>query len=90
MTVQSPLKTVYSLFFTGAEEDVLGSSRQVADSSYYGKGIVSETIAPHRTGRVQFQGSWWSALCEQEITLAPGKMVQVIGRRNITLLVQPI
>ncbi|EKQ67645.1 membrane protein implicated in regulation of membrane protease activity [Leptolyngbyaceae cyanobacterium JSC-12] len=90
MTVQSPLKTVYSLFFAGVEDAESGRSRQTADSSFYGKGIVSETIAPHQTGRVRFQGSWWSALCEQEVTLPPGKMVQVIGRQNITLLVQPL
>lgn len=90
MTVQSPLKTVYSLFFTGAEAAESVHFRQATDSSFYGKGIVSETIAPHRTERVQFQGSWWSALCEQEVTLTPGKIVQVIGRQNITLLVQPL
>ena len=52
--------------------------------------IVSDTIVPFRGGRVQFKGSWWPARCEQNVTLLAGDVVQVIGRQNITLLVQPI
>lgn len=54
------------------------------------KAIVDATIAPGHTGRVRYQGSWWSARCDRDITLSPGEAVQVIGRQNITLLVEPL
>ncbi len=60
-----------------------------SDPNYRGRAIVSDTIAPDQRGRVHFQGSWWPALCDQDITLAVGEVVQVIGRQNITLLVKP-
>jgi hypothetical protein len=55
-----------------------------------GKAIVDATIEPSKNGRVRFQGSWWSARCEQETTIFPGEMVRVVGRQNITLIVEPV
>ncbi|NJN57084.1 MAG: hypothetical protein HC879_06050 [Leptolyngbyaceae cyanobacterium SL_5_9] len=55
-----------------------------------GQAIVTQTIQPLKAGRVQFQGSWWPAWCEQRITINPGEVVDVAGiHRNITLLVEP-
>ncbi|MCT7963725.1 NfeD family protein [Laspinema sp. D1] len=69
----------------GAEIDselMLQQSNQLA--------IVDETIVPYFGGRVRFQNSWWPALCLHHITLGPGEVVSVVGRHNITLLVEPI
>jgi membrane protein implicated in regulation of membrane protease activity len=53
--------------------------------------IVDETIeGPAKKGRVKFRGSWWPAICEQDITLTSGQQVNVIGIHNITLIVEPI
>lgn len=54
------------------------------------KAIVDAAISPGRAGRIRYQGSWWSARCEQDITLSPGAEVRVVGRQNITLLVEPL
>lgn len=51
---------------------------------------VVKTIEPFKPGRVRFQGSWWFARCDQNITLLPGKLVNVVGRDNITLIVEPV
>jgi membrane protein implicated in regulation of membrane protease activity len=53
------------------------------------KATVSTTIHPYKTGRIRFQGSWWSARCEGNMTLYAGQIVQIVGRQNITLLVEP-
>jgi membrane protein implicated in regulation of membrane protease activity len=52
--------------------------------------IVVKAIEPFRVGRIRFQGSWWSARCNHDITLQPGELVKVVGRQNITLLVEPM
>ena len=52
--------------------------------------VVSETIRPFTNGWVKFQGSWWSACCERDVTIPKGSKVEVIGCRNITLLVEPV
>lgn len=55
-----------------------------------GQATVDAIIQPSRTGRVRFQGSWWSARCDQNVTISPGEVVRVIGRQNITLVVEPL
>lgn len=90
MITFNPIKAVSSFLF---DEPVGNASTNVCketDSSYRGRAVVSESIAPRRRGRVHFQGSWWLAECEQDITLAVGEVVQVVGRQNITLLVQAV
>ena len=69
-------------------DNVVNHFWQNVDPTYRGRAIVSATITPRTRGRVHFQGSWWPALCEQDVTLAVGEVVQVVGRQNITLLVR--
>ena len=52
--------------------------------------IVSDDILPNQIGRVSFRASWWPALCPQNIHIPSGTVVKVIGRTNITLLVEPL
>jgi membrane protein implicated in regulation of membrane protease activity len=94
MTVFSPLKAFYG-FLVAGENKAQTTVQKFSDPQFWGKGIVSETIRPFETGRVQFQGSWWPAMfepgiSEQAVILEAGHVVQVIGRQNITLIVQPI
>lgn len=55
-----------------------------------GEGVVDCVIYPYQKGRIYFRGSWWPARCEEEVKLLTGQRVKVIGRQNITLIVQPI
>ncbi|WP_293317156.1 NfeD family protein [Microcoleus sp. PH2017_15_JOR_U_A] len=32
--------------------------------------VVDESIYPNQTGRVRFQGSWWPARCDRQITVS--------------------
>jgi tetratricopeptide (TPR) repeat protein len=54
-----------------------------------GQGIVDQPIYPQQRGRIQFQGSWWYARCDQAVAIAPGEVVEVLGVRNTTLIVEP-
>jgi membrane protein implicated in regulation of membrane protease activity len=89
MMTFNPIKAFNSFVLDEQTEQAVANFLRNADLSYRGRAIVSDTIAPDKRGRVHFQGSWWPAQCEQGITLAVGEVVQVMGRKNITLLVRP-
>lgn len=74
---------------TAAEAFTATLSPVVDYSTVTGEAIVDTLIEPSQPGRVKFQGSWWSARCDRNLTIPPGEVVQVIGRENITLLVEP-
>lgn len=65
------------------------SCQKLVNYGFNEEAIVDEPIHARRTGRVYFQGSWWPARCDQEITLETGDIVYVVGIDNITLLVTP-
>lgn len=52
--------------------------------------VVEKSILPSYRGRVRFQGSSWFAQCEKAIEFEPGERVFVVGRRNITLIVDSL
>gem|GEM_PF-558116 len=56
---------------------------------FTGSAIVDEEIRPHQKGYVRFRAGWWLAQCDREIVLPPGEIVEVIGIREITLIVRP-
>ncbi|MBW4474140.1 MAG: NfeD family protein [Stenomitos rutilans HA7619-LM2] len=90
MMTFNPIKALNTLLFDAPTACTATNFLQGADTSYKGRAVVSETITPCLRGRVYFQGSWWLAQCEQDITIAVDEVVQVIGRQNITLLVRAI
>jgi hypothetical protein len=55
-----------------------------------GKASVDQAILPGRSGRVWWQASCWPARCPHPIHLEPGTKVKILGRTNITLLVEPL
>lgn len=57
----------------------------------YGKEVkVTEKIGPGKqAGRVEFQGTTWSALSDGSI-IAPGSQVTIVCKENISLIVEPI
>lgn len=89
MAIHNLLKIFTSLLFSGGS--VIPASPAIALPPFsQNEATVVKAIEPFRTGQIRFQGSWWSARCQQDIVLRPGELVNVVGRQNITLLVEPI
>lgn len=87
------LVKLFSSSASDAPQDTASSfSEKTLNFSRYlnlkGEAIVEQIIQPGKTGRVRFRGSWWPARCEQDLSFVPGEIVHVVGRNNITLLVE--
>jgi len=55
-----------------------------------GEAVVDEISPPGNRLRVKFRGSYWSARANPSLLLVPGDLVRVVGRQNITLLVEKV
>lgn len=64
------------------------NSKKQNSTPWQGEAIVDEEIQPYKTGRVKFRGSYWEARCDRKMTFVPGEVVRVIGRDNLTLLIE--
>jgi membrane protein implicated in regulation of membrane protease activity len=56
------------------------------------QGVVDKLIAYSQTGRVKYQGTYWSAQLyhpERYTSIAAGEPVTILAIRGITLLVAP-
>jgi len=56
-------------------------------------GVVVKTITPTQRGRVQYQATSWPACLygvTTPTTVEPDQPVQILGRRGLTLLIQPL
>lgn len=87
------LVTVQNWFVNLLEDSISDHPNQTLDpirSYFQGEATVAETIHPQRQGRVIFYGATWPARCLAETSLPEGNLVQVVGVRNITLLVKPL
>lgn len=58
--------------------------------AWQGEAIVEQAIASNGLGRVRFQGTYWPAQCIDPMDVAPGAIVEVIGRDNLTLIVKAV
>ena len=67
-----------------------GKSTSIRSFDYLEKtAIVTATIRPYQPGQIFFQGSWWRAVCGQDVELPKGTRVCVIGIRTMTHIVEP-
>lgn len=89
MAIHNLLRIFTSLLFSSGAVIPATPAVALPPFSKY-EATVVKAIEPFRTGQIRFQGSWWSARCQRDIVLQPGELVNVVGRQNITLLVEPI
>jgi membrane protein implicated in regulation of membrane protease activity len=54
------------------------------------RGTVVQVIQPGQRGRIAYQSTTWFAACPYHVVLFPDTPVRVIGRRNTTLIVEPV
>lgn len=67
---------------TDMEPLLLGSTSTTA--------IVDQILPQGNRLRVRYAGSWWFARCLRPASLTQGSQVRVVGRENLTLLIEPI
>jgi len=57
------------------------------DDDFIGKrAVVTETIIPHKSGKVEFNGTLWGADAAEEI--AVGENVHIVSKDNLMLKVK--
>lgn len=80
------------LFFKPAKTKPNNS--QPPRSSYFEslekEAIVDKAIHPYHSGRVRYQDTTWPARCQDNVTLEPEQICEVVDMHNITLIVKPI
>jgi membrane protein implicated in regulation of membrane protease activity len=57
---------------------------------YVGEGVVDDVDNLKRSCRIRFGGSYWSAKAISPFTMNRGDLVRVVGRQNITLLIEKV
>ena len=67
-----------------------GDSREERDDEYTGKlaKVTREIIPGSIEGKVFFEGTDWRA--DSSVTIPAGSSVRITGKRNITLIVEPV
>lgn len=65
---------------------------EIAASVYQLKRIaeVCETLRPGQLGQVEYGGTYWTALCLENVVLLPKARVRVVDRVELTLVVEPL
>ena len=79
------LRNRFKAIFKGHTSAVQNPTQDMDD--YVGKrAIVKEAIVPHKSGRVEFNGTLWSADADTEI--AVGESVHIVSKENLLLKVK--
>ena len=88
----SVFSILYILLLRKSMKNVFSGDRAVSDNprdEYTGKlAVVTETIAPNRPGRVEVNGTTWTAESGLELTI--GASVRIIGQKNLTFTVDAV
>ncbi len=81
------LRNRFKSLFSGYSSGVQNPNKNMED--FIGsKAIVKETIAAHQGGKVELNGTLWSAEADEEI--AVGSNVLVVSRKNLLLQVKKV
>jgi formylglycine-generating enzyme required for sulfatase activity len=75
--------------YSNDQRAMLASSRSSSLFNTRQLATVEREIQPGQTGRIRFQGTFWSARCSAAITIPAGEQVDVIGTQGPVLLVEP-
>jgi membrane protein implicated in regulation of membrane protease activity len=88
----SVFSVLYILLFRKTLKKVFSGDKEVPgrlSDEFAGKlAVVVEEIAPNRPGRVEFNGSTWTAEAESE--MPKGASVRICGKKNLTLKVASV
>lgn len=77
------LRNKFKEWFMGEAKDT------VEEDEFTGKrAVVTKSIGPAQTGKVEFRGSYWEA--ESDVDIPEGASVEIIDKKNITLIVKPL
>ena len=59
------------------------------DKSAY-EAVIEDVLEPGKQWRVRYQASFWKACSSSlDLQLHPKEIVRVVGRHNLTLIIQP-
>lgn len=79
------LRSRFKALFSGHTSAVQNPNKDIDD--FVGKrAIVKETIFPHKSGKVELNGTLWNADASEEI--ASGESVHIVSRENLLLKVK--
>ena len=83
LVLRQKLKGVF-LGHTGNAQELTETLKEFVGE----RAVVVEAITPQAGGKVEFHGTRWSALADQDI--AEGANVEVTSKENLTLRVKPL
>ena len=88
----SVFSVLYIMLLRKSMKKTFNGDRAISDNprdEYTGKlAVVTELITPNKPGRVEFNGTTWTA--ESGLELSIGASVRIIGQKNLTFTVEAV